>query len=286
MAKQHRARTQPLLHLEALLWPALPPPLLLPPPPSPLSLLENHHFNRQQRSQPSAPLQRHHHQVSSPLEAVERHPRLLQTPPQPLFLLGQLQPPQHLVSGHHLNQHLGPAPLVLLLVAPTPPQLHPQLHQTLVRQPRLRAPPQPPSHLAVLLLSRPPPAPPSQHPVGLTLVLVCHAPSLEHQSPVTLHLRWEASTLGLLLLTNQLLGRRPHPSARVLLQVQFPLEAQQLQSKASMLFLLDLQGLPPSRSEPDQSRQEHGRGCRRGGNTTGRSNLLLFQKDFSCCCYG
>lgn len=36
-----------------------------------------------------------------------------------------------------------------------------------------------------------------------------------------------------------------------------------------------LQQLPPSLSGLDQNHLEHGRGCRRGGNTTGRSNLLL-----------
>lgn len=143
-----------------------------------------------------------------------------------------------------------------------------------MQQPRLRAPLQPLSRLAVLLLSKLPPALLSQHPLDLTLVVACHVPSLEHQSPIILHHRWEASTLGLLLLTNQLSGHLHHPSARVLL-VQFPLEVLELQSKASMLFLSGLQRLPPSLSGLDRSHLEHGRGCRRGGNTTGRSNLLL-----------
>lgn len=272
MARQHRVRTQPLLHLEALPWPAQPPPLL-PPPPSHLSPLEIHFKHQQQHSQPSAPPP-HSLRSRSPLEAAQ-HQLLLSRPPHhPLFLLGQQLSPQHRVSGPQLNQHLEPAPLVLLSVAAPPLQLHPQPHRASVQRPRLRAPPQAPSHLAVLHLSRPPPALLSQHPVDLTLVPVCHAPSLEHQFPIILHHRWETSILGVLLLTNQLLGRLPHHLARVLLQVQFPLEALELLSKVSMLFLLGLQQLPPSPSEPGRSHLEHGRGFRHGGNTTGRSNLL------------
>lgn len=283
MARRRPPRTQPLLHLEASRWPAQPPPPL-PPPPSPPSPSGSRHFKRPQRHRPSAPLQQRR-QNRSPSEAAEHRPRLPLTPPQPLSLLGQLLPPQRPALGRRLNQHLERAPLVFLSAPPPPPPLPPQPHRALVQRPRLRAPPQPPSRLAAPLLSRLPPAPLSQHPVGLTLALVCRSHSLEHQCPIILHRRWEASTLGLLLLTNQLLGRLPHPLGRVLLQDQFPLEVLQLQSKASTLFLLGLRRLPPSPSEPDQSHPERGRGCRRGGNTTGRSNLrhvssTAFPEDF------
>lgn len=40
-----------------------------------------------------------------------------------------------------------------------------------------------------------------------------------------------------------------------------------------------LQRHPPSPSELDRSHLERGRGCRRGGSTTGRSNLMCFSED-------
>lgn len=42
-----------------------------------------------------------------------------------------------------------------------------------------------------------------------------------------------------------------------------------------------LQQLLPSLLELDRGHLEHGRGCRRGGNITGRSNLLHVQQRFS-----
>ncbi|KAK5887315.1 hypothetical protein CesoFtcFv8_015924 [Champsocephalus esox] len=158
------------------------------------------------------------------------------------------------------------------------PSAAPRLLRASVQPHRLRAPP-PTSLLEMRLLSRRPPVRLSLHPVDLTSELRCHAPSLEHQPPVTRHHRWEASISGLLLLTNQLLERLTHPSGRVLppLPVRSPLEVLQLQSKASTLFLSGPpvpSRLPPSPSEPDQSQLELARGFRRGGSTTGRSNVL------------
>lgn len=270
LARLHPIRTQPLLHLEALPW-AIQFPLLLLLPHSQPATLESHLLKPQQLRQLLVPQQRRQSHLL--LEAAEHHPHLLLTPPQLLSTLGQLLPPQQPLLGPRLNQHLEPALLVLLSAALPLPQLHPQLHQVSVQQPRLRAPPHPPSDLAVQLLSRLPLDQLSQHPVDLTLALECRALSLEHQFPIILHHRWEASTLGLLLQTNQLLERQHHLLARVLLQVQFPLEVLELHSKASMLFSLDLQQLLPSQSELDRNHPEHGRGCRRGDNTTGRSSL-------------
>lgn len=76
------------------------------------------------------------------------------------------------------------------------------LHRALVPPLRLRVPPQAPSLLAEPLLSRPPLPLLWQHPLDITLVL--QYLSLGHKFLIVLHHRWEASTLGLLLLINHL----------------------------------------------------------------------------------